>query len=124
MYNGNKTYRPNSVAAADLSALQYTFVTLNSTGDVIAATANGAAVGVLENAPTSGQAAWVADGGQVQVYASAAIAKGAEIAVATGGKAKTAASTNVIVGRAVTAASAANTFVTVELLPIAQSVKA
>lgn len=124
MYNGNISFRPNSVAAADLSALQYTFVALDSTGGIVAATANGAAQGVLCNAPTSGQAAWVADKGQVQVYASAAIAKGAEVAVATGGKAKTAASTNVIVGRAVTAASAANTFVTVELLPIAQSVKA
>lgn len=124
MYNGNISFRPNSVAAADLSALQYTFVTLDSTGGVVAATANAAANGVLYNAPTSGQAAWVADKGQVQVYASAAIAKGAEVAVATGGKAKTAVATNVIVGRAITAASAANTFVTIGLLPVAQSVKA
>jgi len=112
------------IAAADLSALQYTFVALNATGGLVAATANAAAIGVLINAPTSGQAATVAVAGRPQVYASAAITAGAEIAVATGGKAKTAASTNVIVGRAITAASAANTFVTVELLPIAQSVKA
>ena len=124
MFNANVKARPNSVAAADLSALQYTFGALDATGGVVAATANGPAVGVIYNTPTSGQAVQLINEGQAQVYASAAIAAGAEIAVATGGKAKTAASTNTIVGRAVTAASGADVLVTVELLPIAQSVKA
>lgn len=44
------------IAGADLSALQFTFVTLNSSGLVVGVTAEGGdSIGVLLNKPTSGQ---------------------------------------------------------------------
>lgn len=61
-------------AAADLSALQYTFVKFNSTGGVIAvAAATDIPAGVLQNAPTSGQIAEVLIIGGTKLKASAAI---------------------------------------------------
>lgn len=112
------------LAGADLTAGQYTFVNRNSAGKVITATANAKAIGVLWNAPNTDQAATVITGGQPHVYASAAIAVGAEVAVGTGGKAKTAASTNVVVGYARTAATAADQLIMIDFLGEAQFTKA
>jgi hypothetical protein len=62
------------VAGADLSALQYTFVKLNSSGQVIAvAAATDVPIGVLQNAPLSGQEASVVIVGGTKLVASAAI---------------------------------------------------
>lgn len=63
------------VAAADLSALQYTFVKLDSAGKVVAVAAvTDIPVGVLQNAPKSGQIAEVLVVGGTKLKASAAIA--------------------------------------------------
>jgi hypothetical protein len=56
----NYSVKVTLVAGADLSAKQYTFVKLNSSGEAIAAAAaTDIPIGVLQNAPTSGQEAEV-----------------------------------------------------------------
>lgn len=49
----------SAAAGADLSALQYHFVKLNSSNQVVAAGANEKTLGILQNVPTSGQTARV-----------------------------------------------------------------
>jgi hypothetical protein len=56
----NYSVKVTLVAGADLSAKQYTFVKLNSSGQAIAcAAATDLPIGILQNAPTSGQEAEV-----------------------------------------------------------------
>lgn len=111
------------LAGEDLSTKQYTFVT--SDGDEVTSTGAGeAATGVLWNDPASGRAASVVRGGEPMVYAGAAIAVGAEIAADADGKAVTAASTDVILGEARTAAGAADELVQITFYGPAQTVKA
>lgn len=58
------------VAGADLSALQYTFVKLDSTGKAVACAAlTDKPIGVLQNSPTSGQEAEVVVIGGTKVKA-------------------------------------------------------
>lgn len=84
----------SATAGADLSALQYTFVTLNSSGQVVAAAANSLAAGVLQNNPLSGEAANVAMNGETKIKLGATLSPGAVVEVgATGGKAAAAAGT-------------------------------
>lgn len=93
-------------ANADLSASQYRFMKVNSSGNLIAATANGAADGVLQNKPSAaGMAGSLAIAGVSQVEAGSAITAGDHVAVATGGKAATAATGATVVGRAMQSAS-------------------
>lgn len=78
-------------AAADLSALQYTFVKLDANGDVIACAAAGEkSVGVLQNKPKLGETAVVRPHGLSKVVASAAIAANDFITTTAAGLAKTA----------------------------------
>jgi len=106
-------------AGADLSALQYTFVKLNSSGQVVAATAIGDVVlGVLQNAPTSGKTAEVCVHGVTKVKASAAITLPSLIGTTTGAKsvgvtAVNTGATKSVLGQAITAAGAANDIHTV-----------
>lgn len=89
-------------AAADLSAKQFTFVkaTTSGTVDTITTTGNDA-LGVLQNKPTSGQAATVAYAGKVKVIAGATVTAGDLIQSDTAGKAITAATSgHFILGRA------------------------
>lgn len=111
------------VAGADLTGKQYTFVT--SDGDEVTSTGNGgAATGVLWNEPTSGDAATVVRGGEVNVYVgTGGLTVGAEVASDADGKAVVAVSTDVILGEARTAA-AANGLATITFYGPAQSVKA
>lgn len=75
-------------AGADLSALQYTFVTVNSSGLCVAAAANSLALGVLQNNPVAGEAATVAINGETKIKLGATLAPAAVVEVgATGGKA-------------------------------------
>jgi hypothetical protein len=68
----NYSVKVTLVAGADLSALQYTFVKLNSSGEAIAvAAATDVPIGVLQNAPTSGQEAEVLVVGGTKLVASA-----------------------------------------------------
>jgi len=78
-------------AAADLSALQYTFVKLDANGNVVACSAAGEkSVGVLQNKPKNGETALVRPVGLSKIVASAAIAAGDYIATTAAGQAKTA----------------------------------
>lgn len=88
------------LAGADLSALQYTFVKLNSSGQVVAASVLGEKVfGVLQNKPTQGQPAEVTVIGVTKLVSSAAITAGDKLMTAANGKGATAATTgSTIVG--------------------------
>ena len=74
----NYSVKVTLVAGADLSAKQYTFVKLDSSGQAVAAAAaTDIPIGVLQNAPTSGQEAEVLVVGGTKIVAGAAIAEGA-----------------------------------------------
>ena len=104
-------------AGADLSSKQYTFVKLSGTTVISAAAATDLPIGVLVNDPASGETAAVVVSGVVKLKASAAITAGALVGTtSTGlGVALTAGTdtTKYILGRAVTAAGAANDIITV-----------
>lgn len=78
------------VAGADLSGQQFRFVKLNAQGQVVLAAAGEFAIGVLQNNPTSGDAATVAVSGITKVRAGGVIAVGAAVASDGSGNAKTA----------------------------------
>jgi len=76
------------VAGADLSALQYTFVKLSTTDTVVTCTAaTDIPIGVLQNAPTSGQEAEVLIVGGTKLTAGATIAIGNILGVTATGTA-------------------------------------
>jgi len=84
----NYSVKVSLVAGADLSTKQYTFVKINSSGEAVAAAAaTDIPVGVLQNAPTSGQEAEVLVVGGTKIVAGAAIADGAQIGTSSAGKA-------------------------------------
>lgn len=104
----------NLVAGADLSALQYTFVKLDTAGKVVAASVAGEKViGVLQNKPTAGQPCEIVHMGLCAVLAGAAIASTGTIMTNASGKAIASATTgSTIVGYAVETAAAANEVIT------------
>lgn len=75
----------SATAGADLSALQYTFVTVNSSGLAVGAAANSLAIGVLQNDPISGQAANIAHGGETKIKLGGTLTPGALVEVGTAG---------------------------------------
>lgn len=84
----NYAVKVTLVAAADLSALQYTFVKLNSSGQVAAVSgATDIPIGVLQNAPTAGQEAEVLVVGGTKIKAGAAIGEGVQVGTSSAGKA-------------------------------------
>jgi len=84
----NYSVKITLVAAADLSALQYTFVKLNASGQAAAAAAaTDIPIGVLQNAPTSGQEAEVLVVGGTKIVAGAAIGEGALVGTSATGRA-------------------------------------
>jgi hypothetical protein len=84
----NYSVKVTLVAGADLSALQYNFVKINSSGQAVAcAAATDIPVGVLQNAPTSGQEAEVLIVGGTKIVAGAAIGEGALVGTGSTGKA-------------------------------------
>lgn len=104
---GNQT-RESMIAGADLSALQWTFVKMNTTDrTVVAAGAGEAAFGVLINDPTLGNAATVVTVGRVIVeVGTGGLTAGDLVSVDANGEAVTAASADVVVGIALEAKSA------------------
>lgn len=106
-------------ANADLSSHQFKAVDVNSSGKVVLASAAGQRViGVLQNKPNAAdQGAAVAIAGITKMVASAAIAAGALVTTTNAGLAVTGATTNFILGRAITAAGAANDVIEVLLMP-------
>ena len=102
-------------AAADLSAKQYNFVKLDANGDVVLTDASGTGeipIGVLQNAPTSGQAATVMIVGISKVEAGVAFDEGVKIACsdsgssADDGQAVAADASDNVVGQTITAGAA------------------
>lgn len=104
-------------AAADLSALQFYFVKLDSSGDVVVcAAATDVPVGVLQNEPTSGQTAEVLVLGVSKINSDAALSIGNLIGTASDGQAdaKTPGSdtSEYVVGRVLEASGAAGGYAT------------
>jgi hypothetical protein len=84
----NYSVKVSLVAGADLSTKQYTFVKLDSSGQAVAASgATDIPIGVLQNAPTSGQEAEVLIVGGTKIVAGAAIGEGALVGTSAAGKA-------------------------------------
>lgn len=113
----NSAVKITLVAGADLSAAQYKFVKLNGSGQaVVCAAATDRPIGVLQNAPGSGQEAEVTVVGGTKVVAGAAVSIGA--AIGTNASALAASktvgtdTTNYVAGVALTAAGAANEVIT------------
>jgi hypothetical protein len=101
-------------AGEDLSQSLNRFVKINSDGDVVLAGADEKALGTLFEAAALGAMASVQIGGIAKAIASAAIAKGARVAVAANGLAKT--GTTNPAGIALNGPSAANEVVSVALV--------
>ncbi len=98
-------------AGGDLSSSQYTFVKVNGSGQAIACSAaTDTPIGVLQNAPASGEAATITVVGGSKVVAGAALDEGAAIGTDSSGKAdaKTAGAdtTEYVVGQVISAAGA------------------
>lgn len=76
-------------AGADLSAKQYHFVTVNSSGQAVAVSSDGGAgIGVLQNNPdAAGKSATIAIAGVTKTAASASISAGVRVASDNAGKA-------------------------------------
>ncbi len=84
----NYSVKITRVAGADLSALQYTFVKLSTTDTVVTCTAaTDIPIGVLQNAPTSGQEAEILIVGGTKLTAGATVAIGDLLGVTSAAKA-------------------------------------
>lgn len=104
---GNQT-RETYIAGADLSAKQWTFVIMNTTDrTVVNATDGQAADGVLINTPESGKAATVVTAGRVMVeVGTGGLTAGDLVASDANGEAITAATADIVVGKALETAAA------------------
>jgi hypothetical protein len=74
-------------AGADLSAKQYTFVKLNSSGKVVTCGDDERGIGVLQDKPASDKGASVATTGITKMTCAAAITNGAAVTSDANGKA-------------------------------------
>lgn len=101
---------PGIEAGANLSAVQFAAVQLNSDGEAILPAGQGAVIaGVLQNKPTEGQAASIAIVGSVtKVLSNGAFDPGDFLTVNTNGKFEEAASGDYIAGVAVTGVDGAD----------------
>jgi hypothetical protein len=88
------------VAGADLSERQYRFVSVNASGEAVAAGAGANAIGVLQNDPVAGQAATIAISGVVKVEAGGVVTRGGQVASGANGVAANAANDNNTLGTA------------------------
>jgi hypothetical protein len=106
----NYSVKVTLVAGADLSALQYYFVKLNANGQAVAcAAATDVPVGVLQNAPLSGQEAEILIVGGTKIVVGAAISLPSAIGTGATGKAvalTTTDTTKYVVGSLLTASGA------------------
>jgi hypothetical protein len=106
----NYSVKVTLVAGADLSAAQYKFVKLNSSGQaILCAAATDSPIGVLQNAPLSGQEAEILIVGGTKVVAGAAITLPNVIGTDANGKAVALAvtdTTKYVVGSLLTASAA------------------
>lgn len=89
------------IAGADLSAAQYCFVKTNSTAKTIVLCGDGEdAFGVLQDKPTSGQAACVAIGGVTKLKIGASVTAGTAISSGANGLGNTSANGDYMLGYA------------------------
>lgn len=102
-------------AAADLSSNQYNFVKLDANGKAVICVADAAGtipIGVLQNAPTSGQAATVLVVGISKIEAGVAMDEGVAISCSDGssaaddGQAVLADASDIVCGQTITAGAA------------------
>jgi len=104
----NYSVKVTLVAGADLSAKQYNFVKLNGSGQAVAVAAiTDIPIGVLQNAPRSGEEASVLVSGGTKLVAGEAITLPAFLSTTSAGKADKVAitdTTQFVVGQALTAA--------------------
>jgi hypothetical protein len=98
------------LTGATFATKQYYFGKVNSSGLLVTAGDGEAAIGVVTNNPASGEVASVAIGGIVKVVAGASITAGAVISSTSDGKAQTAASGDLVLGVALTAADNGDVF--------------
>jgi len=107
----NYSVKITRVAGADLSALQYTFVKLSTTDTVVTCTAaTDIPIGVLQNAPTSGQEAEVLIVGGTKLAAGATIAIGNILGTTSAGAASvltTSDTTKYVLGTAISGGASA-----------------
>jgi hypothetical protein len=94
----NQVLTKTFIAGADLSSYQYRFVYLSSQGTVTYTGAGEAPIGILQNAPESGQLAEVMLMGISLLTMSAAVAVMAKVGSAAGGKGVTMSSDDEIYG--------------------------
>lgn len=104
-------------AGADLSGAQYGIVRQSAANvcKIGSLGTDSALVGVLQNAPQSGEFATIADGGISKVIAGAAITQAALITVNSSARAIAAGSGDMVVGRALEAAGADGDIITARL---------
>jgi len=85
---GAQPFRISLEAAADLSALQYYFVKVDANGKAaVCAAVTDIPCGVLQNKPTSGQAAEITVAGETKVSSDAALTAANVIGTAADGQA-------------------------------------
>lgn len=109
-----------ATAAADLSAHQYKFMLMSSTGVNINTVSGGVVVGVLTNKPTAlGRAATVAISPSVTkvIVGSSTVAKGAKVKSDASGLADTAGAGTFAAGIALEG-GASGEYITVQLMPL------
>jgi len=108
----NYSVKITRVAGADLSALQYTFVKLSTTDTVVTCTAaTDIPIGVLQNAPTSGQEAEILIVGGTKLTAGATIAIGNILGTTSAGAASvltTSDTTKFVLGTAISGGASAD----------------
>jgi hypothetical protein len=103
-------------ASGDLSAHQFKFVRINSSGQLALAGASGRPDGVLQDKPSvAGQAGCYATGGTTKCVAGAALAAGIEVTSDSSGLAVAAATGDEVRGKTLEAASGANSIIAVLL---------
>jgi hypothetical protein len=106
-------------AAGDLRALRYRAMVLNGSGLIAQNTVAGGRIhGVLQNKPDVNHACELMLTGVTKMVAGAAVAQGVPVASDNQGRAIAATGTNIMIGRAETAAGAAGEIISVALSPI------
>lgn len=101
-------------AGADLSALQYTFVKIDTTTDNVISCTSGVSNGILQNAPQQNEPAVVAtQGSWSYLSASAAITVGDKVKPTSGGQGVTTTTVGFYGARAVSSVTQTNSLVEV-----------
>jgi hypothetical protein len=111
---------PGLVAGASFAGMKYRFAKLSNAGafNVVPCSVLGeAAIGVAyDDVPNVGESITIANEGVVKVVASAIIAVAANISTAADGRAVTSATGNMVLGKALTAATTIGDIISVQLV--------